>query len=134
MLISGGPAPTQVIAKSKSKIKTLLRELSDNEDVSNNDSLIPVDPQRPWYQQFHAYLDIKEQVPDGMSTISWWGVSMVIQILHHFLIEILSTITTDMALCGLQLQKTIWPLCHPQFQVNAHSHKVELPFQSVAVP
>ena len=35
---------------------------------------MPEDPKWPWLTDFHKYLDIVEQVPDGCSAIGWWGV------------------------------------------------------------
>jgi hypothetical protein len=33
------------------------------------------DPQRPWLRDYRAYIDVVEQVPEGWTTIQWWGVS-----------------------------------------------------------
>ena len=44
----------------------LLRELSDDEDAEADvGPSMPEDPKRPWLQDFHAYLNAHEQVPDG---------------------------------------------------------------------
>jgi hypothetical protein len=60
------------------KINTLLRELSDDEDDMVDIGLdVLSDPQRPWLQDYHVYMDVIEQVPDGWSTVKWWGVSWV---------------------------------------------------------
>ena len=54
----------------------LLWELSDDEDDALDIGLdVPDDPQRPWLQDFWAYMNVVEQVPDGWSTVKWWGVS-----------------------------------------------------------
>jgi len=55
----------------------LLRELSDDEDnVMVDIGLdVPDDPQQPWLHDYHAYIDILEQVPEGWTAIQWWGVS-----------------------------------------------------------
>ena len=37
---------------------------------------VPEDPNRPWLQDLCGYLDVIEQVPEGCSTIRWWGVSI----------------------------------------------------------
>ena len=63
----------------KPKIKTLLRELSDDEDDigANVPGIIstPEDPNRPWLGDFRAYLDVVEHVPEGWTTTSWWGLN-----------------------------------------------------------
>ena len=58
-------------------LRTLLRELSDDEeDIAVNTGLdVPDDPQRPWLRDYHAYVDVLEQVPEGWTAIQWWGVS-----------------------------------------------------------
>ena len=58
------------------KLNTLLRELSDDEEITSEAGAgAPEDPKRPWLTDFHKYLDVVEQVPDGYSAIGWWGVS-----------------------------------------------------------
>ena len=58
------------------KLHALLRELSDDEDVMVDMGLdVPDDPQRPWIHDYHAYMDVNEQLPDGWSAVQWWGVS-----------------------------------------------------------
>jgi hypothetical protein len=56
--------------------RSLLRELSDDEDDTMVDAGmdIPDDPQQPWLRDYHAYMDISEQVPEGWTAIQWWGV------------------------------------------------------------
>ena len=57
------------------KLNILLRELSDDEETTTEvGSGMPDDPKRPWLTDFHKYLDVVEQVPDGCSAIGWWGV------------------------------------------------------------
>lgn len=59
-------------------LHALLRELSDDdEDTATDTGLdVPDDPQRPWLRDFHAYIDVLEQVPEGWTAIQWWGVSI----------------------------------------------------------
>ena len=60
----------------KKKLNVLLRELSDDEEMTTGAATgVPEDPKRPWLWDFRSYLDAIEQVPDGCSTIKWWGVS-----------------------------------------------------------
>ena len=64
-------------------LNVLLRELSDNEDnIMDTGSDVPLaeDPQRPWFRDFHAYMDVPEQVREGWSAIQWWGVSISVSI------------------------------------------------------
>jgi len=59
------------------KINVLLCELSDDEDAEADvGPSVPKDPKRLWLWDFHAYLNAHEQVPDGWTTIKWWGVSI----------------------------------------------------------
>jgi hypothetical protein len=52
----------------------LLRELSDDEDDPMEETDLPDDPRRPWLRDFHAYIDVLEQVSEGWTTVQWWGV------------------------------------------------------------
>jgi len=65
--------------KPKKGLRSLLRELSDDDDdtvSSNIGSNISEDPNRPWLLSFQVYMDAVEQVPDGWDAIRWWGVSV----------------------------------------------------------
>ncbi|KAG6896712.1 hypothetical protein C0993_008144 [Termitomyces sp. T159_Od127] len=81
-----GPEKTTDIPKSSTKgLNHLLRELSDDEndqdDTSDDDLTVQqtrcfnpiVDPTRPWSRHFDEYINSQEKVPDGCSTIKWWG-------------------------------------------------------------
>ena len=64
-------------SKKGRKLRTLLRELSDDEDVIKDSRVeVPDDPQRPWLHDYNAYIDVLEQVPEGWTSIQWWGVSI----------------------------------------------------------
>ena len=60
----------------------LLRELSDDKDTAMTDpgSDVPDDPQRLWLRDYHAYMDVLKQVPEGWTAIQWWGVSVLVPI------------------------------------------------------
>jgi hypothetical protein len=75
--LSGGSiAGSSARSRKGRKLHTLLRELSDDEDQMVDTGLeVPDDPQRPWIQDYHAYMDVVEQLPDGWSAVQWWGVS-----------------------------------------------------------
>ena len=51
-------------------LNVLLRELSDNkEDTTMDTGLnVPDDPQ-PWIHNYHAYMDVSEQVLEGWTAI-----------------------------------------------------------------
>lgn len=34
------------------------------------------DPQKPWLDEFHDYLDSREVVPEGTTTVQFWGVRL----------------------------------------------------------
>ena len=61
----------------KSKITTLLRELSDDKDAADTNAgpATPEDPAKPWMRECRAYLDVIEHIPEGWTAIKWWGVS-----------------------------------------------------------
>jgi hypothetical protein len=63
----------------KRKISTLLWELSDNADTDL--VAVPEDPSCTWMWDFRAYLNVFKHVPEGWTTIEWWGVS-------HFLFNL----------------------------------------------
>jgi hypothetical protein len=70
--------PSVPLTKSK-ELRALLRELSDDEeDVAVDTTDIPTDPQRPWLCDFCAYIDVREQVPEGWTAIQWWSVSLLV--------------------------------------------------------
>ena len=70
---------------TKSKLSTLLRELSDEEDGQSDDEgfTVPNDPNRPWLRDFRSYIDTIENVPEGWTTIKWWGVCRT-RVLSYF--------------------------------------------------
>ena len=62
-------------------LQALLRELSNDEDTMMDTGLdVPDNPQRPWLHDYHVYMDVPEQVPEGWSAIQWWGVSVSVSI------------------------------------------------------
>jgi hypothetical protein len=75
------PAQSRKDRKGKG-LNTLLRELSDDDEGTTMDTGfdVPDDPQRPWLRDYHGYMDVPEQVPEGWSAIQWWGVSFSISI------------------------------------------------------
>jgi hypothetical protein len=75
-------------------LHALLRELSDDEDNSTMmdiglDSDAPDDPQRPWLRDYHAYINVPEQVREGWSAIQWWGVSFLVQYFNNQKLKVL---------------------------------------------
>jgi hypothetical protein len=84
-LLSGGStarSSTGTHSRKGKGLNALLRELSDDEEdtVTRMDTglLVPDDPQRPWLRDYHAYVDVLDQVPEGWSAIQWWGVSILV--------------------------------------------------------
>jgi hypothetical protein len=78
--LHSGPSTTPSVLSKKSKgLHALLRELSDDEEdvVADTGLDVPEDPQRPWLRDYHAYLDVPEQVPEAWTAIQWWSVSKV---------------------------------------------------------
>lgn len=56
----------------------LLQELSDDEDDTMVDVGLdmPDNPQHPWLHDYHAYMDVFEQVPEGWTVLQWWGIGV----------------------------------------------------------
>jgi len=64
--------------KKHQGVHALLRELSDEEDGTVGIGLnVPEDPQWPWLHDYHAYMDVLEQMPEGWTAIQWWGVCIL---------------------------------------------------------
>ena len=108
-----GASTTKASAPSRKDkgIRALLRELSDDEEdiVVDTRLDVPDDPQRPWLQDFRAYLDIFEQVPGGWTAIQWWGVSVLfIECLDKQLTQVHSTTHSAITLRGAPSRETIW--------------------------
>jgi hypothetical protein len=53
-----------------------IRELTPDEDDDNDahDLETHADPDQPWLDEFNRFLDCRESVAAGMTTIEWWGV------------------------------------------------------------
>jgi hypothetical protein len=58
-------------------MEILLRELSsdDDADIDAPSSLL-ADSSKPWQKEFNQYLDVRDEVPEGMTLIQWWGVGL----------------------------------------------------------
>ena len=89
--MSGDSTSTSSTHSKKNKgLRALLRELSDDEDTTTDAGpQVPDDPKRPWLRDFRAYLDAVEQVPEGWTTIKWWGVSTSCSISSNAFIKII---------------------------------------------
>ncbi|KAJ7787567.1 ribonuclease H-like domain-containing protein [Mycena olivaceomarginata] len=54
--------------------KSGLRELTpDGDEDEPKLAEAHLDPTKPWRDEFQGYLDTRESVPEGMTTIEWWG-------------------------------------------------------------
>jgi hypothetical protein len=70
-----GPKPA-VKKNKKQGIKSLLRELSDDDEDGSNTAPAPSDDaSKPWRAEFRRYIDAVHELSEGMTTIKWWGVS-----------------------------------------------------------
>ena len=69
------PRQQQTGKSAMHKVKTLIQELSDDEDDNNINSLTlaPDELHAPWRRDFHGYLNSKDQL-GNISIIEWWGV------------------------------------------------------------
>jgi hypothetical protein len=55
--------------KKGKELNALLRELSDGEEDTAMETVVPDDPQRPWLREYSVYVDVAEQVPEGWSAV-----------------------------------------------------------------
>ena len=71
-----GNLSTVALTKKKddSKLKQLLRELSDDEDDGPPAHALPTNPTKPWLAGYQLYLDTQDHIGE-MSLVVWWGVS-----------------------------------------------------------
>ena len=75
-LSSSSMATQSARPKVNKKLNALLCELSDDKEITTEVGAgMPEDPNPPWLTDFHKYLDVVEQVPNGSSAIGWWDVS-----------------------------------------------------------
>ena len=70
------PTTTPSVPSTKNKgLHALLQELSDDEDMAVDTGVdVPNDPRQPWLRDYHGYMDVCEQVPEGGTAVQWWGV------------------------------------------------------------
>jgi hypothetical protein len=47
--------------------------INDTDSESDEDNDI-IDPNRPWLDQWTAYLNSNEVIPEGLGMVHWWGV------------------------------------------------------------
>lgn len=80
-------ASTSRPAVKKSKtggLKKLIREVESDDDDEEFPDVMALttnfDPSKPWLPDFRKYIDTSEATPPpGMTTIQWWGVSLIFQ-------------------------------------------------------
>jgi hypothetical protein len=89
----------------------------------------PTDPLRPWRVEFLSYIETLETtLLAGMSTIQWWGVSIVDYTAPQFVTDHIPLKINDRGTqFGHHLLKTIYRSCHHQSQVNGYFQVLELP-------
>ena len=74
------PCPSVKKGKASGLRKLIHENQSSDEDESMDNSGMKanIDPSRPWYADFKNYIDMSEaKPPPGMSTVQWWGVSIL---------------------------------------------------------
>lgn len=75
--------PTKKGRGSGIKVTRLLRELSDDETEGNGIQIPspaagPIDPRKPWLQEFNYYLNTFDQLAENQKIVQWWGVGLVV--------------------------------------------------------
>jgi hypothetical protein len=77
-------APPAAAKKGNKKLARLLAEDSTDEEMDvASTSATPSpdsDANKPWLHEFKGYIDGVDEVPNGMSIVKWWGVSLFINI------------------------------------------------------
>ena len=114
-------------AQKCSGLKTLLRELSSDEEHNTDSSIMPSsseDPEKLWKREYNAYMDTVHDVPEGMSTIQWWGVCAPCFCYLSVAYVAFSTIAIDWDQFGHRLLETTFQSWPHQSQVSEHSRKV----------
>ena len=80
----GAPQPTR---KGRSKTDRLLRELSsEDEDDTHVTHPSSSDSSKPWMREFNQYIQVRDEVPEGMTLVQWWGVCLECQLAHDVVI------------------------------------------------
>ena len=65
------------VKKGHSKMEILLHELSSDDDADiNAPTSLLTDSSKPWQKEFNQYLEVRDEVPEGMTLIQWWGVGL----------------------------------------------------------
>jgi hypothetical protein len=60
-------------ARTLSVSKSWLDNNSDDEGLPSTSSALPSD--KPWLKEFNRYIDGEDELDDGQTVVSWWGVS-----------------------------------------------------------
>jgi hypothetical protein len=97
--------PALLNQKSQAPDKSGLRELTpDGDEDEPKLAEAHLDPTKPWRDEFQGYLDARESVPEGMTTIEWWGVCF------HFKCSLLSA---DILSKHNYHRYPVWDKIHP---------------------
>jgi hypothetical protein len=113
-------------AQKCSGLKTLLCELSSDEEHDTDSSVMPSsseDPEKLWKREYNAYMDTIHDVPEGMSAIQWWGVCAFHFYYPSAAYVAFSIIAIDCQFGHRLLETTFQSWLH-QFRVSEHSRKV----------
>lgn len=60
---------------AKWKAATSDTESDSDERPQTQSPVTSAAPSEPWLQAFNLYIDSVDEVPKGMTTVQWWGVS-----------------------------------------------------------
>ncbi|KAJ6623695.1 hypothetical protein B0H10DRAFT_777764 [Mycena sp. CBHHK59/15] len=77
------PTTSTRAAPAQKKHRRSSTPTDDDVDMGNT-SATHIDPTRPWLDEFNEYLQASETMPEGTSTIEWWGVRFVTIIATRF--------------------------------------------------
>ena len=86
----GVAGPPAAVKKGNKKLARLLAEDSADKDMEGpSTSATPSpdsDTNKPWLHEFKQYIDGADEVPNGMTITTWWGVNLFINILNYTLV------------------------------------------------
>ena len=75
-----GTNPRRALSKRRRNTDDTDSDESNNSD----DGTVLSDPSKPWLGEWNSYTQTHEIVPEGMTIVMWWGVSIILDRNSHF--------------------------------------------------
>ena len=93
------PANPSRVAKKKSHVDQLVRCHLDTDSEAEDE--VNEDPNMPWKAEFDRYMDTHDIVPNDMSIVHWWGVSLNYYLNYEAVIWFLKYVAKCISLSNL---------------------------------